>query len=146
MNLNSSMQEVEFVCGMVEHEDNLLISLGFQDNAAYIVQLPNNVFDALLNKTELPKSKSCSVETHDLLYKFTMDTLNPIHNFNLGQHYFIQNQYASALSFFLRVAEYGENEDMIYESLIKVAQCIHLTKGRDSSTKVSISKCHKLST
>ena len=128
---------VEFVCGMVEHEDNLLISLGFQDNAAYIVQLPNEVFDSILDKTELPKSKSCNVKTHDLLYKFTMDTLNPTHNFNLGQHYFLQDQYASALSFFLRVAEYGDDKDMIYESLMKVAQCIHLTKGRDSSTKTA---------
>ena len=128
---------IEFVCGMVEHDDSLLISLGFQDNAAYIVQLPNNVFDAIINKTKLPKHKTCKVETFDLLRKFTLDTLNPIHNFNLGQYYFVQGHYASALSFFLRVSEYGDNNELIYESLIKLAQCIHLTKGRDSSAKTA---------
>lgn len=136
---------IEFVCGMVEHNNSLLISLGFQDNAAYIVQLPNDVFDAFLNKTELPKNKSCKVKTHDLLYKFTIDTLNPTHNFNLGQHYFLQGHYAAALSLFLRVAEYGDNTELIYESLIKVAQCIHLTKGRDSSAKTAFQNAIKYS-
>lgn len=40
---------VEFACGMILHNDELLISFGYHDNAAYILRLPTTLFDTLLN-------------------------------------------------------------------------------------------------
>jgi FkbM family methyltransferase len=37
--------EVEFCCGLTEHKDDLLITFGFQDNAAYILRMPQTFFD-----------------------------------------------------------------------------------------------------
>jgi hypothetical protein len=37
--------EVEFCAGMTEFEDNILISFGFQDNAAYLLQVPKKIFE-----------------------------------------------------------------------------------------------------
>jgi FkbM family methyltransferase len=45
--------EVEFCCGIAEHKDNLLITFGFQDNAAYLLKMPKTFFDNLTK----PKNK-----------------------------------------------------------------------------------------
>lgn len=37
--------EIEFCCGLCEYKDDLLISFGFQDNAAYILRMPKTFFD-----------------------------------------------------------------------------------------------------
>ena len=128
---------IEFVCGMVEHENNLLISLGFQDNSAHIVQLPNTVLDSILDGTQLPKNKNTHNLTPHLLHDYITEPSNPTYNFNLGEDYYQKGHTASALSFFLRAAEFGNDVDLVYESLIKIAQCLSLQKRRDSSTKVA---------
>ncbi len=40
---------VEFVCGMVLHDGNFVISFGYHDNAAYLLQMPTAFFDDVLN-------------------------------------------------------------------------------------------------
>jgi len=37
--------EIEFCCGLCEYKEDLLISFGFQDNAAYILRMPKTFFD-----------------------------------------------------------------------------------------------------
>jgi predicted GH43/DUF377 family glycosyl hydrolase len=39
---------IEFCCGMAEFQDNLLITFGFQDNAAYILSMPKNMLGNFL--------------------------------------------------------------------------------------------------
>jgi hypothetical protein len=39
---------IEFCCGMAEFKDNLLITFGFQDNAAYILSMPKNMLGNFL--------------------------------------------------------------------------------------------------
>jgi hypothetical protein len=41
--------DVEFCIGMCEHNDNILITFGFQDNAAYILQVTKTFFDNFLD-------------------------------------------------------------------------------------------------
>ena len=38
---------IEFNCGLAEQEDNLLITFGYQDNAAYILKMPKVVLDKI---------------------------------------------------------------------------------------------------
>jgi FkbM family methyltransferase len=40
--------DIEFCCGVAWWEDNLLISFGFQDNAAFILKMPKTQLDQLL--------------------------------------------------------------------------------------------------
>lgn len=37
--------EIEFCCGMTEYKDNIIVSFGFQDNAAYLLKIPKKYFD-----------------------------------------------------------------------------------------------------
>ena len=40
--------KIEFCCGMAEYQDNLLITFGFQDNAAYLLVMPKKLLGELL--------------------------------------------------------------------------------------------------
>jgi hypothetical protein len=40
--------KIEFCCGMAEYQDNLLITFGFQDNAAYLLVMPKKLLGGLL--------------------------------------------------------------------------------------------------
>ena len=51
-------------------------------------------------------------------------------NFNLGNIYFEINQYASAMSYYLRCAEISDNKELVYESLLSSWLCIKNVKDR----------------
>jgi hypothetical protein len=39
--------QIEFNCGLAQKGDNFLITFGYQDNAAYVLQMPINILDQL---------------------------------------------------------------------------------------------------
>lgn len=41
--------KIEFACGLAEYKDKILVSFGFQDNAAFIVSCPNNYMKEIMN-------------------------------------------------------------------------------------------------
>jgi len=41
--------KIEFCCGMAEYNDNILITFGYQDNAAFIMQAPKNFIIDFIN-------------------------------------------------------------------------------------------------
>jgi len=41
--------KIEFCCGMAEHNGNLLITFGYQDNAAFIIDVPRNFIYNFIN-------------------------------------------------------------------------------------------------
>lgn len=41
---------IEFSCGMAIHNDEILVTFGFQDNAAYLLKIPNNYFNKILKR------------------------------------------------------------------------------------------------
>ena len=51
-------------------------------------------------------------------------------NFNLGNIYFEINQYASAMSYYLRCAEISDDKELVYESLLSSWLCIKNVKDR----------------
>ena len=62
-----------------------------------------------------------------LVVQLSHDPFNPQFNFEVALEYESLNQSASAVSFFLRTAEYGDevdDADIIYIALIKVAKCM----------------------
>lgn len=58
----------------------------------------------------------------DLVVQLSHDPFNPELNFACAMEYKNQNQTASAVSFYLRTAEYGDGV-LVYNSLLKMAQC-----------------------
>jgi hypothetical protein len=41
--------KIEFACGMCHYNNNLLITFGYQDNSAFLLQIPENFFARFLN-------------------------------------------------------------------------------------------------
>lgn len=58
------------------------------------------------------------------LNNYINDPYNPKINYELGLVYYSMSHTASAISFFLRCAEYSENVDLSYECLILIGKCL----------------------
>lgn len=71
------------------------------------------------------------------IIELSSDPHDPIKNFNAGLAYEKIDQTASAVSFFLRAAEYGykKNELIVYTSLIKVSKCFATQMERDHTVE-----------
>ena len=50
--------EIEFCCGLAEYKNDLLISFGFQDNAAYILRMPTDFFDKFIGENVFKPKKN----------------------------------------------------------------------------------------
>ena len=72
---------------------------------------------------------------NDLVFDLSKDPFNPILSFNIAMEYEKAGQTASAVSFYLRAAEYGYNShpEYVYASLLKSAQCFENQKNREST-------------
>jgi tetratricopeptide (TPR) repeat protein len=70
-----------------------------------------------------------TAKIEELIIDFSTDSFNPEKNFAVAVEYEKQNQIASAISFYLRTAEYGEGL-LVYASLLKMAQCFDAQNDR----------------
>lgn len=62
------------------------------------------------------------MKIEELVVELSKDPFNPTLNFNCAVEYERINQTASAVSFYLRTAEYGEGV-LVYNSLLRLARC-----------------------
>jgi hypothetical protein len=70
----------------------------------------------------------------NLVIELSKDPFNPSLNFDVAEEYLRLNQTASAVSFYLRCAEYsGEANPKAYAALIRMAQCFEDQNGRELS-------------
>ena len=70
----------------------------------------------------------------EMIVDLSSDPFNPELNFNVAKEYLSLNQTASAVSFFLRCAEYGgKNNELVYSSLCAMALCFNDQRGREYS-------------
>lgn len=69
----------------------------------------------------------------DLIHNLSKDPFDPLMNFWVAEEYHQNNQSASAVSFYLRCAEYGHHSypDYVYASLLKLALCFNDQKDRN---------------
>jgi len=127
---------IEFACGLSLYNNELLISFGFQDNAAYLLKTPIQFLENLLDiKFNIGEKVLNPLQTLEVLKDFINDPYSEINNFSLGYYYDRQGHSASALSYYLRAAEYGSNKNLIYESLIKIGKCLGKQGRRQASEK-----------
>jgi hypothetical protein len=83
-------------------------------------------------------------ELTNLIYAFVQDSFNPTPIMAVAKEYKRLKQYASAISFFLRAANYSENLDEQYEALINVAHCFTLLPDRVDTTRTVLYHCINL--
>ena len=71
----------------------------------------------------------------ELVVELSKDPFNPALNFDVAVEYEKQNQTASAVSFYLRTAEYGNetHPSLVYASLLKAAHCFDDQNDRNAT-------------
>lgn len=78
------------------------------------------------------------MKIENLVIQLSKDPFDPELNFKVAQTYQELNQTASAVSFYLRCAEYGDTKSLLtYTSLLKISQCFNDQTGRE----FSVSNC-----
>jgi len=65
-----------------------------------------------------------------LVVELSNDPFNESLNFKVAEEYLSLNQTASAVSFYLRTAEYGTTREYAYVSLLKMAKCFETQNDR----------------
>lgn len=75
------------------------------------------------------------MEIKDLVIDLSSDPFNPEKNFNVAVEYERINQTASAVSFYLRAAEYGYDKSPLitYTALLKLSHCFDKQKDRNAT-------------
>jgi hypothetical protein len=75
------------------------------------------------------------MKIEDLVVELSKNPFNPVLNFDVAVEYEKQNQTASAVSFYLRTAEYGHESHptLVYASLLKVAHCFDDQNDRQAT-------------
>jgi hypothetical protein len=78
------------------------------------------------------------MKIENLVIQLSKNPFDPELNFKVALTYQKLNQTASAVSFYLRCAEYGEKDSLLtYTSLLKISQCFNDQTGRE----FSVSNC-----
>ena len=75
------------------------------------------------------------MKIEELVVELSKDPFNPNLNYAVAQEYDRLNQSASAVSFYLRTAEYGEERHtpLVYQSLINLARCFDAQIDREAT-------------
>ena len=75
------------------------------------------------------------MKIEQLVIDLSKDPFNPVLNFDVAVEYERQNQTASAVSFYLRTAEYGHESHptLVYASLLKAAHCFDDQNDRQAT-------------
>lgn len=117
---------IEFTCGLAIDNDQIIIPFGFQDSTAFILKFSVTLLEKLcdLKLIETTVEKSLPFATPKKLENYINDPYNSDTTFELGEHYFSNGHYASAMSFYLRTAEYAEDSNKTYEALLMTAKCL----------------------
>ena len=99
------------------------------------------VLDWWKSKSKKTNSFSIKVDTNvkteieELLIQYSLDTENPILNFNVALWYEERGHNAAALSYFLRCAERADDKLLAYEALIHGSNCYDRQGTRDGTSK-----------
>lgn len=128
---------IEFSCGIALVDNSIIVTVGLQDTTSFIIKIPSKYFENFVGITS-----SCliskKVYNNSKLLNWVCDTLNDLNNFYLGEYYYSLKQYASAITFFLRSAEYGEDQSIVYEALLKISKCLEFQGNRQTTIKTTL--------
>jgi tetratricopeptide (TPR) repeat protein len=69
------------------------------------------------------------------LHDYVHDTQNSLYCFNVGKAYEELRQFAAAISFYLKTAEFGKDVILTYEALLRIALCLETQGDRRQPMK-----------
>ncbi|NMC57788.1 MAG: hypothetical protein GYA51_00110 [Candidatus Methanofastidiosa archaeon] len=72
------------------------------------------------------------------IQNFILYPKDPLCNFTLGKKYDDRGQTSSAISYYLRAAEFSEESLLAYECLLKISSCLEKQGNRNTSCKSSL--------
>jgi tetratricopeptide (TPR) repeat protein len=121
---------IEFSCGMAIHNGNVLITFALQDTTSFILRVPIEFLNSFLGLED--SRYTGKVQQGGLIFDFINNPFDDTLNFQLGRYYEKSQDYSSALSFYLRCAEFSNDP---YTALLRVAKCIDKQGRRPYSTK-----------
>lgn len=121
---------IEFACGLAVHKDKVLATFAVQDTTSFLLEIPVEFFKTFvgLEQNEYTGEK----RQEGLIADYINNPFDSSLNFQVGRYYEHTEDYSSALSFYLRSAEYS---DQPYSALIRVARCLDKQGRRPFSTK-----------
>lgn len=123
---------IEFACGMALHKDKMLVTFAFQDTTSFLLEIPVDYLNTFLGLEH--NEFTGEVRQEGLIKDYIYNPFDPTLNYSIGKYYEHTQDYSSALSFYLRCAEYSDEP---YSALIRVARCIDKQGRRPYSTKHS---------
>jgi hypothetical protein len=131
---------IEFCCGLTQFKDKFLITFGFQDSTAFMLEITEEFLQNFIDGNIEDKK---AIVPNNPLNKFVSNPLDSKFNYDLALVYFKEGHFASAMSFFLRSAELDEVSDvhdrkLVYASLIYVAECLSKMGRRNTSLKTAL--------
>lgn len=127
---------IEFSCGLAIQDGQMIIPFGFQDTTAFILKFPVEVFEYLVGMSDGLEMSNIN-KTDYLLESFIKFPYNDVSTYALADSYYKSKHYTSALSFYLRTAEYSELPNTVYTSLIRIAQCLDKIGRRPHATSIA---------
>jgi hypothetical protein len=129
---------VEFSCGMALQNENLLISIGFQDSSAFLIKMPTAFFENFVGISSEKSVLKNSKQTPLALERLAVNPNLAENNLALANFYFNNRLWSSALSFYLRSAELFNQCNEIknaYDCLLKIVDCIANEGNRHNAEK-----------
>ena len=125
--------DIEFISGMAVKGTDLLITFGYQDNAAFILNIPIKSVEKYLEVDITLHSEVNTNKTEDLLLNFVNDYRNYNANIELADKYFKEGQFASAFSFYIKAFDYTEIKEKKVDCLLMMGKCLKNQKDREKT-------------
>lgn len=119
---------IEFCCGLAFEEGVFTATFGFQDSTAYLLKIPEKVVLSLMGNPL--DTEDINYEVKSTLEGFIRTPQDEEYSYDLAKLYYHEGHYASAISFFLRTAEYGVDKNKIYLSMIYIGLCLRKQGNR----------------
>jgi len=132
---------IEFSCGMALQDDNLIISIGFQDSTAFLIKMPTEFFENFVGMSSVEIAPANTKQTPLSLERLAINPHSAENNLALANFYFNNGLWSSALSFYLRSAELFEKSSQsknAFDCLLKIVDCIANEGNRHNAEKNAI--------
>ena len=128
---------IEFSCGLAFDGESFIIPFGFHDSTAFVLKLPVTIFNQICDISQENAETNIKGTTPYKLEKFITNPYSGKCNYDLAQHYYESGHFASAMSFYIRTAEFSKDNDLVYEALLMVAKCLQRI-GRRRTTELGL--------
>jgi hypothetical protein len=129
---------IEFSCGMAYANGNFYISFGFQDSSAYLLTATEEFIAHFVGISNKKPKKLINNENFELFTYYANNSENAKANLSIGFQFYQLGQFASAMGFFLRSAEFSTDDKITYEALIFVSKCLGSLGRRKESEKTAM--------